>query len=157
MKRAYLIPIAIIFVLFVGCQPAEKSKGNSNEDVDAIKKTIYEPHSSIIAAGDTERWLENFSDDVVYMPTNQATLRGKDAVRRWAQEFNQFELREDIAIEKISVSGDLAFSLFTYSFHGVPKSGGKAIHQNGRIIQILERQDDASWKITFHISSSEIP
>jgi ketosteroid isomerase-like protein len=157
MKSAFLIPIAITFALFVGCQPIEKSKGNSNADVDAIKKTIYEPHSSIIAAGDTERWLANFSDDVVYMPTNQATLRGKDAVRQWAQGLNQFDLKEDIAIEKITVSGDWAFSLFTYSFHAVPKSRGKAAHYSGRIIQILERQDNGSWKITYHISSSEIP
>jgi ketosteroid isomerase-like protein len=89
------------------------------------------------------------------MPTNQVTLRGKDAVRRWAQGLSQFDLKEDIAIEKITVSGSLAFSLFTYTFHAIPKSKGEVIHQNGRIIQILERQGNGSWKITYHISSSE--
>jgi uncharacterized protein (TIGR02246 family) len=155
MKTAFLIPIAITFVLFVGCQPIEKSKGNSNADVDAIKKAIYDPHSSMIAMGDTEGWLRNFSDDVVYMPANQATLRGKDAVRQWAQGLSQYDLKEDISIEKITVSGDLAFALFTYSFQATPKSEGKAIHTNGRIIQILERQGDGSWKIKYHIESSE--
>ena len=155
MKRTLLISVAIAFALSVGCQPQKRSETNSRAEVDAIKKAIYDPHSSMIAMGDTEGWLRNFSDDVVYMPANQATLRGKDAVRQWAQGLSQYNLKEDISIEKITVSGDLAFALFTYSFQATPKSEGKAIHTNGRIIQILERQGDGSWKIKYHIESSE--
>ncbi len=155
MTRTLLISAVIAFGLSTGCQPQRRSETNQKSDIDAIKKTIYDPHSSMIAAGDTEGWLRNFSDDVVYMPTNQVTLRGKEAVRQWAHGMSQYDLKEDISIEKITVSGDLAFSLFTYSFQETPKSGGNTMHYNGRIIQILERQGDGSWKIKYHISSSE--
>ena len=37
-----------------------ESEGNSKADVDVILKTIYETHSSIIGAGDTEGWLPEF-------------------------------------------------------------------------------------------------
>lgn len=155
MKGTLLISALIAFGLSIGCQQQRRWETRQKADIDAIKKTIYDPHSSMIAAGDTEGWLRNFSDDVVYMPTNQATLRGKEAIRQWAHGLNQYDLKEDISIEKITVSGDLAFSLFTYSFQATPKSEGKAIRTNGRIIQILERQGDGSWKIKYHISSSE--
>lgn len=112
----------------------------------------------MIARGDIEGWLANFSDDIVYMPTNMKTVRGKDAFRQWAKEgFDQYDLEEAINIEEIKVSGDLAFSLFTYSLRQTPKAGGEAQQYDGRIIQILERQDDESWKITYHISNSENP
>jgi len=159
MKRLLTVtPMVFLCCFTVGCQQNEEVARTPIEDVKAINKAIYEPHSSMIAAGDLEGWLANFSDDIIYMPGNMKTLRGKDAVRQWAQEgFDQYDVEETINIEEIKASGDLAFSLFTYSFKQTPKVGGEAEFYDGRIIQVLERQQDGSWKITRHISSSENP
>ena len=158
MKKTSIILFSVACCCFVGCGREARQKADADADMEAIQKSIYEPHSSILAAGDLELWLSNFSEDVVYMPGNQPTLRGKNAVRQWAQEgFDRFSLKEDIKVEKIKVSGDLAFALFTYSFHATPKSEGKASHDDGRAMHILERQDGGSWKITYQISNRASP
>jgi len=55
------------------------------------------------------------------------------------------------ALDLESVS---AYVLFTYAFSADPRSGGEQVNDAGRIINILEHQNDGSWKIRYHLSNS---
>lgn len=57
-------------------------------------------------------------------------------------------LEKDLrAIEEMRVSGDYAFERGTYRDSMRPRSGGDTIRTSGKIMRILQRQPDGSWKI----------
>lgn len=157
-KLLMILPVVILFCFTFGCQKQgeeAKPEVDIEADVEAIK-AMFEPYSSIIAAGDIERWLALYTEDVVFLPPNEAIVKGKDGVRQWGHPyFSQFDMEEAISLEEIKVSGDVAFLLMTTTFQATPKAGGETILENGKAIWILERQTDGSWKGTHTIWNTD--
>jgi len=136
---------------------AEKPAVNVGIDIEAIKSVINQlsyAHDS----GNLDSFLATQTEDIILMPPSEESLYGKDSVReRFAPMFELFNLKIAPSIDEVKVSGDLAFVRYSYSLQVIPKAEGEIMELNGKVMFILIRQSDSSWKITHYISNFNSP
>ena len=160
-KLLTIIPLVILLCFTFGCQQGEEVAEEPLVDIDADVEAIkdfFDTYTSTIAAGDLDGWVDHFAEDIVAMPPNEATMKGKEASRQWAQPgFDQFNMEEIITIEEIEVSGNWAFARVSYTLKSTPKAGGETFQANGKIIWIFKRQTDGTWKASHVIWNGNEP
>ena len=162
MKKLLLvIPLVFLLCFTFGCQQAEEVAEEPavdvEADVEAIKSVINQL-SSAHDSGDLDSFLATHSEEVIFMPPGEKTLYSKDAARaRFTPMFELFNLKIAPSIDEVEVSGDLSFVRYSYSLQVTPKAEGEKMELNGKVIFILKRKSDGSWKITHYISNSNTP
>jgi uncharacterized protein (TIGR02246 family) len=102
---------------------------------------------SATKAKDTERILELVADDVVFLPSSMAPIKGKEEVGKMYQAFfpRYREIKHEATIEEIQIAGDWAFLWGTDELRLTPASGEPNIHLKGKGLSILRRQSDG-WR-----------
>jgi ketosteroid isomerase-like protein len=111
-----------------------------------------------LEAGDLNGFMTIWTDDIIWMPPNEAIRKGKESCKQWIQPFfDNYTLKEKVTFEELEVSGDWAFARGTWDLEGTPKGEGAKIHDVGKLIFIFERQSDGSWKISHDIWNSDNP
>ena len=126
-------------------------------DIESIKATV-DQSLAIEKEGDLESWLTFFSEGAIFMPPDEMIVEGKDAVREWCRPyFEQFIIEESLSLDEIEVCGDRAFTRGINYFKFTPKEGGEAIEDHAKIVQILKRQSDNSWKFSLMIWNRDSP
>jgi uncharacterized protein (TIGR02246 family) len=99
-------------------------------------------------ANDVEMMTSQWTDDFVLLQPAAPIMRGRAAI---AEAFRSVESPEIVAyaldIQEVKVLGDHAFQWGTYRYGMRPRSGGETVHTNGKIMRILQRQADGTWKI----------
>ena len=99
-------------------------------------------------ANDADLMMSQWTDDIILLQPGAPIMRGRAAI---AEIFRSVERPEivDYAldVQEVEVLGDYAFQWGTYRYGVRPHSGGETMHTNGKIMRILQRQPDASWKI----------
>ena len=125
---------------------------------DAAIRDMTSEYTAAVAAGDLQRFLSVFSDDVVVMPPDHPTARGLEAFTAFVKPFfDQFTLLETISYDEIRVAGDWAVGTFTYSFTTTPKAGGASGEELGKGIWLFGRSGDGAWKITQAVWNRDQP
>ena len=115
---------------------------------DAIRRMAAE-YTRAIAAGDRERFLSFFADDIVIMPPGQPEKRGRRAAADFAGPlFDQFTMQETISYDELHVDGDWAAGRFSYTLAVTPKAGGAPSAERGKAMAWLRRAPDGSWQFT---------
>jgi uncharacterized protein (TIGR02246 family) len=127
-------------------------------DLRAIEG-INERDVEAALAGDTARMMSQWTDDFVLLQPAGPILRGRSAI---AKAFRGAETSVEILeyrldIEEVKVVGDHAFQWGTYRYALRPRTGGDAVRTSGKIMRILQRQPDGSWKIHRTISTVDPP
>jgi len=151
MKKLFMIlPLVFLLCFAFGCQKAEEVAKEPVVDVEADVAAInawFDTYTSTIAAGDLDGWVDHFAEDIIAMPPNEATMKGKEALRQWGQPFfDQFNQEELVTIKEIEVSGNWAFVRLPYTLKLTPKAGGEPFQADGKGIWIFKRQVDGTWK-----------
>ena len=156
--RSVLLAALALALASTPCQlPAQEAAGLSEEDVAAIHE-LFQRYDDAINAGDAESWMTLLTDDVLWMVPNQATLVSKEAVRTRVQPFfDQLDMEHTNTLEEIEGAGEWAFVRGTYTFRVTPKAGGETSEEIGKIIYILGRQSDGSWKVARAIWNFDQP
>ncbi len=125
---------------------------------EAAIRDMTSDYTAAVAAGDLQRFLSVFPDDVVVMPPDHPTARGRDAFTTFVKPFfDEFTLLETISYEEIRVAGDWAVGTFTYSFTTTRKAGGAASEELGKGIWLFRRSEDGAWKITHAVWNRDEP
>jgi len=106
-------------------------------------------------AGDTATMMSQWTDDFVLLQPDGPILRGRSVI---ANMFRGMEDRIEVVdwvfdFQEIKVLGDYAFEWGTYDGHVRPRSGGDTIRSSGKLMRILQRQVDGSWKMFRTIST----
>jgi uncharacterized protein (TIGR02246 family) len=161
--RTYLFVLSgAILISVLACQPAveepaEEAAPTIDADLEAIEQT-FEELGKAARAADWTAMANCFSTDAVIMPSNEATIVGRDAFQAWNEAaYSGVTLEEfDAMTEEIEISGDLAFARGTYRMTMKPAEG-KPIRDIGKFIEIWQRQADGSWKISHEIWNSDKP
>lgn len=118
------------------------------DDEGAIK-SVFKQVDDAINAGDLAGYLASYVDDCVVLPPNTEVIMGKEGYRAFAQPIiDQFDIDETIRVEEAEVVGDWAFARTSYVWRLTPKAGGAAVEEVGKMITILGRQADGSWRIS---------
>lgn len=110
-------------------------------------------------AGDTARMMSQWTDDFVLLQPAGPILRGRSTI---AEAFrgveNSVEILEYVLdIQEVKVRGDHAFQWGTYHYRVRPRAGGETVGTSGKLMRILQRQPDGSWKMHRTISTVDPP
>jgi len=108
--------------------------------------------------GDIDGCLECWSDEGVLMPPNEPSVVGKAALRHWYSEaFQHVSIEAKFEYEQAEEACGWIYARGTYSATITPKAGGDPIHDVGKVLEVIKRDDDGSWKCACHMWSSDKP
>lgn len=163
MKRPFLTIVFVLLLCFVGgCEKSDtrdaaELSANIEKDIEAIKSLLAQ-NEKMISSEDLDGWINQFTDDAVFLPPNTSIRRGKEEGREFARPFfEQLDMEFDITVDEIEVHGDLAFARWSFIGRNTPIVGGEATHSSGKEIWILRRQPDHSWKCSHIIYNYDSP
>ena len=166
MKRVFLgLGVALFFALMLmACapqtQPVIEEAVSTEADVAAIQ-ALTEAWGAAVEASDVDALVALRTDDVVQMPPDAPTSRGKQALEDFYRSlFGQFSVEGTWPVEgteEIVVADGWAFHLSEYILRISPKAGGETTEEHGKIIVICQQQPDGSWKIAREIWNRNNP
>ena len=121
-------------------------------DAAAIR-ALQAAWNAAVEAGSIEGYLAVLDADVELLPTDAASIRGRD---NYGQFLGPVFAQDRFAIEvvdvgTVAVDGDLAYARYDYIIHRMPKGSGKRVSSQRKFLDVLRRQDDGSWRVLKHI------
>ena len=139
--------------------PMRAAEGTVTTEADvAAIRTFLENNESVISSEDLDGWIDQFTDDAIFMRPDIEVLKGKEAgresVRSW---FDRFDVEFSVSVDEIEVFGDWAFARWSFTSKVTPKFGGETTERAGKEIWILKRQHDGSWKCSHIIYNYDSP
>ena len=136
-------------------EPVVKEAANTEADIAAIKKVI-EDELAAAEVGDTNKQFACWTADIEHITPSRPARRGEQLRQPVQDEQNKTTFAGTYSNQEIVVDGDLAFHRYSYDIVLTPK-GGEPTKESGAGIQILQRQQDGSWKISKDIWNSDSP
>ena len=138
---------AAVLVCLLGV--ASEVCGQAPQEADA--RLVREVAVGIISADnarDLTRVLSFYADDAILMPPNEASVRGKAAIRpRYERLFADFNPEITGEIEELQVADDWAFVRGVNRGSLAPRAGGEARQLSDVYLMILRRATAGSWQI----------
>ena len=157
-NKSSIIAILLIVLLLGACQ----TKKYDQSDIKAFQTDIKEirtwlkNYTEAIKATDVERILSYVTDDIFYLPPNQAYFSGKENLRKWLLAyFNYFTPTESLYLLDFDVYGDFAYLTGTYTVYGKMKQSGEEFEDKGKFINFFKRQAKGDWICTKSIWNSD--
>jgi ketosteroid isomerase-like protein len=155
------VPVAVMASLAVaivaaGCgSSAAKENGFTRVDVTAIKETT-KAFASAFNAHETSHVLEHYPENVVFMPPNAGTIRGKE----WLKGYFDVLLGSGsvtLTIESRDVSGHgpLAYENGNYTII-TRGAGGEETRDRGKYLFVL-RKFNGKWLYEYTMWNSDLP
>lgn len=142
-----------------GAQTAASSTDARAQDMAAIQK-LHEQDVAATLAGDVVAIAELWTDDIVLIEQGQSPQIGKQAIvaarqRRQAAAPGFRVSRYTREIKSITIEDGWAVvsSVITGSY--VVGPGADETHLRARLLTVLKKQADGSWKAAIGISNSE--
>lgn len=133
------------------------SGAESTSDTAAIRALSTE-FDRALTAGEEDRFMQLLADHVMWLVPNHPALVGKEAVHaRIRQRLTESKLDLVTTPEEVQVAGNWAFVRGTYTMRITTTRSGASEQENGKVINILERQSDGGWKVTRHIWNADHP
>jgi uncharacterized protein (TIGR02246 family) len=116
-------------------------------DVRAIE-AINQRDVQFALANDAAMMMSQWTDDFVLLPAAGPIMRGRSAIADAFRGVQSPEILEYVLdIQEVTVLGDHAFQWGTYRYRIRPRAGGEPVSAGGKLMRILQRQSDGSWKI----------
>ena len=130
-----------------------QSRTTHEADVRAIE-AISQQDMQFALANDRDKMMSQWADDIVLLQPAGPIMRGRTAIAHAIQAVEAPEIVEyELDMQEVTVSGDYAFQWGTYHYSMRPRTGGDAVRTSGKLMRILKRQADGSWKIYRGIST----
>lgn len=149
--------LLLVALIISACQPAADT---TEADVAAIQ-ALTVAWSAAVEAGDVAALVALRTDDVVQMPPNAPTAKGKQPLEDFYNGlFEQFSVEGTWPVEgteEIVVADGWAYHLSEYILRITPKAGGEAMEERGKIVAICQQQPDGSWKFAREIWNRNSP
>jgi uncharacterized protein (TIGR02246 family) len=134
-----------------------QTQTNLEADLRAIE-AINQRDVQFALANDAAMMMSQWTDDIVLLPPVGPIQRGRSII---AEAFKGVESPENVEyvldIQEIKVLGDHAFEWGTYRYGVRPRAGGETVRTSGKLMRILQRQPDGSWKIHRGIITADPP
>jgi uncharacterized protein (TIGR02246 family) len=109
-------------------------------------------------AGDQAMMMSQWTDDFVLLPSAGPILRGRSVIAEAFSGVQSPEILEYVLdIQEVKVLGDHAFQWGTYHYTMRAREGGETVRTSGKLMRILQRQPDGSWKMYRGMSTVDSP
>jgi uncharacterized protein (TIGR02246 family) len=134
-----------------------ESHTNLEADLRAIE-AINQRDMQFALANDLARMMSQWADDIVLLHPVGPIMRGREAIAAAFRGVETPEIVEYVLdIHEVTVLGDHAFQWGTYHYGMRARGGAETVRTAGKIMRILRRQSDGSWKIYRGISTMDPP
>jgi uncharacterized protein (TIGR02246 family) len=145
-----------------GASDAAQTQEKAAVDVAAVRQAIEATNARLIAdfkEGDAAGVASHYTADGVIMAPSAPAMRGPAAITSGLGElFKQITVTNfQLAVEEVSVTGDVAVETGTWQMTVQPKAGGPPAPDNGKYIVVWKQQSDGSWKLHRDIWNSDNP
>ena len=145
-----LFPLALVLVSLTISACASKKDGSS-ADMDAIN-SLHQRDMEASRKWDVDTLATLWSDDIVMLSAGEPAMIGKEANRaaflRLRDDSRDVQITDYIlSFNEVKITGDWAFEWGTYSGTVKPVAGGEGIRTTGKVIRVLKKDADGSWKI----------
>lgn len=106
-------------------------------------------YTRALVEGDLEGWLSTLTDDCVFLPPGGSSVKGRDAVGRWAKEsfFDLFDIGFEFGYQECTITGSSASAWGWYRQDLRPKNGGETIRLEGKFIDVFRQEAGGAWKL----------
>lgn len=150
------VTIKVLWVVFglllISCLSIDKK--NTEEAIQTIT-AISAERAEAFNDGNAAGIAMHFTEDAYLMAPDSPTKRGQKAIAEYYQSiFDEFETELESGYEDVVVDGDLAYGRGFARVWLTPKSGGEDVYSESKYLNILERQEDGTWKTTHDIWNS---
>ena len=127
-------------------------------DLRAIE-AINQRDVQFALANDAAMMMSQWTDDFVLLPAAGPIMRGRSAIADAFRGVQSPEILEYVLdIQEVKVLGDHAFQWGTYHYSLRPRrAGGETVRTSGKLMRILQRQPDGSWKMYRGITTVDPP
>lgn len=137
--------------LTTGGPMTEDTETRRSADLAAIAE-LHRRDMAAARAGDAEALAALWSDDIVAMPPGQPARRGRanalaDLRKSLAAAAEYETVDYQLEFAEVEVLGDYAYDWGTFRGTVRPRSGGEPIHSSGKLMRILQRAPDGSWRV----------
>ena len=130
---------------------------NLEADLRAID-TINKQDVQFALANDSARMMSQWTDDIVLLMPAGPIMSGRHAIAEANLGVDNPEIVESrLDIQEVKVLGDYAYEWGTYRYGSRPRGSGEIVRVSGKLMRILQRQSDGSWKIFRGISTVDPP
>jgi len=167
--RIGVVSSALLLTVAVGgaCSVPTKIGGSvvseSRHEADRRAIEALNDHDVRAAlASDVEGIVSQWTDDFTVIPPAGPVVRGRsanvalaDQAKKQMQAF--IPVAYVVEIEEITVAGDYAFEWGTYRGAARPRAGGSDVTYSGKLLRILQRQSDGTWKMHRTMTTSDPP
>jgi uncharacterized protein (TIGR02246 family) len=163
MKRYLSVVSLALLVCFIGSchEGQEVSTGGAvtaltDEDIATITK-MGPAIDQAGLSGDFATMADMFTEDMLMMVPNGPPLEGRSAWLEWIKSMGVEMTESEYDFDVIEGYGDLAYAVATYKETFKAAGAETPIHDEGRILTILRKQDDGSWKFKYWMWASTVP
>ena len=166
MKRNYASKFSVILalatlLLLSGCYievpdttAVVEPAGDQQALEEEVKAAIL-AYEEAYEAGDVERLMTLYADDVVSIPPGYPMVQGKEAVEAGYRDFfAAYTLERDFNILDLEVHGNTASRLMEWTNVWTPREDGETITEVGHCVFDYEKID-GEWKVTREIWNME--
>lgn len=150
MKTSALMLLLLITLSAIGQSDAELK-----QNIEKMNKEM----ADAMKAGDYERNLTLYTDDVVSLPSYDKMLNGKDAIKKQMVEMAKSEWKVvDANFETVSVEthGDVITEIGKYKMEMKKDGQAESMKDEGKYLTQWKKQADGSLKIKTEIWNSDI-
>jgi uncharacterized protein (TIGR02246 family) len=151
--KLLLLGLFPFFVLLLSCNDAPKSEEDLAAAIEAIQRHNV-AFEQALSNSDIEALMAEIDDNAVWMPPDEVPLAGKDAIRSFYEGiFSQvdFEGKLDPNNQELRVFGDWAVFRAVLVGSATPSGGGEAIPIANKLVNLLRREPDGTWKHVWDI------
>ena len=150
MESTLFVLLGSVMLLCMCCGNADKDSMDS--DLEAIEE-LHKKDQMASLNGDIETLMSLFTEDGILIPPDREIVKGREELKRMLLE--NYEQYKDYQIvdyvhdfEEIKVIGDYAYEWGTYRGKYKSRRDDTEITGSGKLLRILKRQKDGSWKIS---------
>jgi len=147
----------VLFALTVtGCASKKEA---ASADMDAINK-LHQREMEAAKKWDVDTLASLWTNDIVTLPADEPPVIGKDAnrasVERLRNESGDLQIADYIlSFNEVKIVDDWAFEWGTYSGTVKPAAGGEPLRATGKVIRVLKKDSDGSWRIARAMYNSD--
>jgi uncharacterized protein (TIGR02246 family) len=126
-------------------------------DLHAIE-LINQRDVQFALANDAAAMMSQWTDDFVLLPAAGPIMRGRHATAEAFRGVESPEIVDSVLdVQEVKVLGDHAYQWGTYHYSVRTRGGGETIRTSGKLMRILQRQPDGSWKMHRGIATADPP
>jgi len=153
MKKLFLF--TLVFAFLASCSKVQ--------DMDALKEKVQKMNdeaAKMMVANDAAGMWENYSEDVISMPSYEPMLRGIEACKQSYKKMTEAGIKMTAfksTVADVMEAGNLVVDIGTYEITmTIPEMGDMPYTDHGKYMTIWEKQDDGSLKVKVETWNSDV-